>query len=445
MESLVQIHGNQAANEKSARPARFTLTSHHFSKAHLILWAGLTCMGPSTATGMLGNTEDFFGLDAALRHTSGIFKNYDQPLLFGPNNRSEGLSETQIRLMIKGRPNENLTYDIHLVQSLSKDTSLEGAATALGPVPGSTKYRAFEWSRDWLDEGGLSARIDIDRLQFKFRFPAIDITVGRQALTFGKTYFWNPMDLYFPFGSVQFDRDYKPGVDGVRVDIPTGDFSGLTLIGILGAGPATNRAFQSSVLGRAYFNISGWDAAIQAGKVEGGFHLSSALVGEVGSIETRASASYFNPQDSGLPREAIDTPEHCAVVLGVGKSFASRLSIQAEGLYNSAGSPPLDHALALAAAGQVLQAGRWMFGSSASYELSPLWRTSLAWIRSFSDGSHVIQPSIYYSLSSEVDILLGALMAVGRRPFNTSAYQIEAQSEFGLNPHLFYFETKAYF
>lgn len=384
-------------------------------------------------------------MDAALRQTTGLFINYDQPLLFGPNNRSEGLFETQFRLMIKGRPNENLTYDIHLVQSLSQDTSLEGAATALGPVPGSTKYRAFEWSRNWIDDGSLSARIDIDRLQFKFRFPALDITIGRQALTFGKTYFWNPMDLYFPFGSVQFDRDYKPGVDGFRVDIPTGDFSGLTLIGILGAGPAANRVFRSSVLGRAYFTLSGWDASIQAGKAEGGLHLSSALVGEIGSIETRASASYFNPQESLLPRELVETPEHCAVVVGFGKSFASRLSIQVEGLYNSAGSPPLDQALALAAAGQILQAGRWLLGSSANYELSPLWRSSLAWIRSFSDGSQVIQPSIYYSLSSEVDLLLGGLIALGRRPFIPSAFQIEAQSEFGLNPHLFYIETKAYF
>ena len=61
-----------------------------------------------------------------------------------------------------------------------------------------------------------------------------DLTAGRQAITFGKAYFWNPLDVFFPFDSSQIDREYKPGVDALRIDVPLGAFSGLNLVGAAG-------------------------------------------------------------------------------------------------------------------------------------------------------------------------------------------------------------------
>ena len=37
--------------------------------------------------------------------------------------------------------------------------------------------------------------------------------------------------MFLAFGSTQFDRDYKAGVDALRVDAPLGDFSGVTVVG----------------------------------------------------------------------------------------------------------------------------------------------------------------------------------------------------------------------
>jgi len=76
--------------------------------------------------------------------------------------------------------------------------------------------------------------------------------MGRQAISLGTTYFWNPNDLLTAFSPYEFDRDYKPGVDGVKADFALGKFSGISFI--YGAGESF-RLNESTLLVRAFTNI----------------------------------------------------------------------------------------------------------------------------------------------------------------------------------------------
>ena len=77
----------------------------------------------------------------------------------------------------------------------------------------------------WIEVGGLTGAPDNSFLtaewaelyeskEAAFRFAGL--TIGRQAVSFGKAHFWNPLDVFLAFDPFQFDRDYKPGVDAQR-------------------------------------------------------------------------------------------------------------------------------------------------------------------------------------------------------------------------------------
>ena len=54
--------------------------------------------------------------------------------------------------------------------------------------------------------------------------------MGRQPITWGVNYFWPVLDLFGPFSPAAVDRDYKPGVDAVRLNLPVGDFSEIEMV-----------------------------------------------------------------------------------------------------------------------------------------------------------------------------------------------------------------------
>ena len=141
---------------------------------------------------------------------------------------------------------QSLSYEIHLVQSdtfsterISGGSPLTFGSTNTGNV---FRYRALDANWNFVQQDQALCTLVFDRFNIKQSFDWGDITTGRQAITFGKTYFWNPLDVFFPFGASQFDRDYKPGVDALRVDIPFGRFSGLNLVGSAGPTIRSGRA-----------------------------------------------------------------------------------------------------------------------------------------------------------------------------------------------------------
>jgi len=205
-------------------------------------------LGSGQGLALVGETEGTFGLDGSLRIIGALIHNYDFPPFFGKDNNTDEYSQTILRLTAGGRPNDRLTYEIHLLQSLTYFSARAApGAGAFDLTAGKSRYRALDEAWDWLSEDKTTASLWFDRFNLKIALPSADITLGRQAITFGKAYFWNPLDVFLPFDPNQFDRDYKAGVDALRFDIPLGNFSGFTLVGVLGFRARRNAA-----------RLSGW-------------------------------------------------------------------------------------------------------------------------------------------------------------------------------------------
>ncbi len=407
-------------------------------------FALVVCVLATPAHALVGDRDEYFGVDGSLRTVTGASYNYDFPVMF--EERSDGFSQTILRLEIGGRPAEWLGYEVHGVQDLNLTTTGELFGGALFGAGSTSMYRVTDASWEWGEEPHVKARMWLDRVNLKFSLPWLDVTVGRQAITFGKAYFWNPLDVFLAFDPRQFDRDYKAGVDALRVDIPLGDFSGVTLVGAAGRDDAGMDFgatwYGSAVLARAFTNLGNWDLAVQGGKIFGGYQVGAAFSGELGPIEVRGEGAYFFAMD-------VDPlPDHLTGVLGVGHRFEFDLLIEAEYLYNGSGDADiLQKALERLVSGRTFHMGEHLFGMVVNYEILPILRGSLAWIFSFSDYSSLLQPGFVLSVSDEADFIFGAIIALGARPSGGSGsiFDVELQSEFGTYPNFYYMEFKFYF
>jgi len=300
----------------------------------------------------------------------------------------------------------------------------------------------------------------LDRFNVKVAVPRADITVGRQAISFGKTYFWNPLDVFLPFDPNQFDRDYKGGVDALRLDLPLGNVAGVNLVGALGREITAERTFAdggdtwhsswygSALLARVFTNLHGWDLSAQGGKIYGGGQIGAGVVGEIGPLETRAEAAYFWAQHSApLPAPLYGhlVADNAQAVAGVGHRFDSSLTLQVEHFYNGAGDPNnLPLALLRLETGAALDLGREISGVLVSYELLPILLAKVTTLYSWSDDSVEVQPTLSLSTSDNSEWLLGVNLNRGDRPVAAVPLP-QLQSEFGSYPDFFFTEFKLYF
>ncbi|MBW1809235.1 MAG: hypothetical protein JRJ19_08510 [Deltaproteobacteria bacterium] len=418
---------------------------------------------PTGALALVGDSDENIGLDGSVRTITGASVNYKQPVLFGDDNPADGFSQTMLRLTIGGRPTDWFSYEVHGLQDLVFSTSGGGMSLGSGMFAGqgtATRYRALYLSWEWADDDNVQAHMWLDRCNLKFVLPFADVTIGRQAITFGKAYFWNPLDVFLAFDPTQFDRDYKSGVDALRIDIPLGDFSGINIIGVLGRDLSIYREYRSdsfadiswngsAALARVFTNIWEWDFAIQGGKVYGGYQVGGAASGELGPLAIRAELAYLLASDSqSLPLfpDQKEIFNHLSAVVGVGHRFENTLDIEAEYIYNGSGDSDNLMAAALRmGGGGSYHMGEHLLGVVASYEILPILKGSLAWIFSFSDYSSLIQPGLSLSVSDEADLIFGAIIGLGARATGDNMLNFEIHSEFGTYPNFYYMEFKFYF
>ena len=417
---------------------------------------------PPSVWALIGDTEGAFGIDGRLSGFGALRDNYDFEPFFGDHDTDRQF-QGLLRVIAAGRPTERLSYEVQAIQSYDHTTATAGQNIELfGPGDFDLRYRAVDASWVWHNDNDSAAVFWLDRFNVKTALPKADITMGRQAITFGKAYFWNPLDVFLPFDPRQFDRDYKPGVDAIRIDSPFSAFSGINLVAAFGrelnatgtflSGDQAVSAtwYGSALLGRSFTTYGGWDLALQGGKIYGGYQLGGGTVGEIGPLQVRAEAAYFWAQDGSqplpgpLPGDLYE--DNLTAVVGVGHRFDSTLNLEFEYLFNGSGDPNnLDAAFIRFGTGASLQMSRNVTGFLVSYEFLPIVIGQMIWLHSWDDSSSNIQPLVTWSAADNIDLIVGANLNFGERPRETPAGAALLQSEFGTFPNLYFMQLKIYF
>ncbi|MBU1692677.1 MAG: hypothetical protein KKC51_01810 [Verrucomicrobia bacterium] len=175
------------------------------------------------------------------------------------------------------------------LRELSAETS--PLAGALSPEP---RRRFMDLDDVATDDGNFRLSHGLDRLQLRLLSPRTELSVGRQAVSWGTGLLWNPTDLFSSFSPTEIDRDEKLGVDVVRLMLYPTYHTSVDVI----AEPLDNdkpyavRSRDSSLATRMTGHAGEYDLSLCGGSVAGDGVLGGDFSGYILNAGFRGEALY---------------------------------------------------------------------------------------------------------------------------------------------------------
>jgi hypothetical protein len=288
------------------------------------------------------------------------------------------------------------------------------------------------------DAGAYLLHHNLDRLFVKWRTPYVDVTVGRQAISWGTGLLWNPTDLFSPFSPTDVDREVRRGADAVRVAVPLGDVSEIDLIWL----PQQTLDDNGGVV-RARTNALDIDVSASVAKYLDDLVVGGDIAGDAGPFGWHAEAAWTRPLHDGSDDGTDD--DFVRAVFGVACRPRDEWTVAVEYAFNGFGAEdPADILTVLqserVARGEVFGAGRHYVGVVSSIAPSEVFSFSTAVIANVSDPSLLLVPSIEWSVDQSVLLRAGANLPLGAGVTTT----LQPRSEYGLSPLLAFVQLGLY-
>jgi hypothetical protein len=325
----------------------------------------------------------------------------------------------------------------------------------------------------WLPLRGWIAREDrvqilagFDWLYLRTTLGPLTITAGRQPVSFGRGQLWHPTDMISMFSLTEVDTEYKPGADALRVDWQIAERSSLLLLAVAGEladdRDAAVSLTGSSFLARFKQGLGKAEFALMAGLVRRDVVIAFDGIVDLGfgdfygeAVVNVPTAGSLTPNADvrcrfSLPGLACaeGTPRAVArAVLGLRLKPTTTLTTSVELFYNGFGSvDPADY-LAIAsservAIGEVVALGAFYGGATLLWELHPLVKVSGALLANLTDPSALLFSGVVYNAASNVDLIIGAYLPIGRNPDISRTPLVVPRGEYGLFPTFFFLELK---
>ena len=252
--------------------------------------------------------------------------------------------------------------------------------------------------------------LEVDRLYLDFVKNDLEVTVGRQRISWGTCWVWNPTDLFNPLNVLDFDYEERPATDAIRVQYYTGPVTKIEV-----SYKPANDPYNQILAG--LFSLNKWDYDFNfiggmkykrwlAGFSWAGDILGAGFRGELLVSQKPDSAEtvvYRTP----LQTISLDDKTMTSFALSGDYTFPNTFYIHTELLYNNIGVTK-NTLLYQPAAGSLglLTAARWSIYQEFSYDITPLLRGSIFGIYNPNDYSYVIVPSLSYSVITNLDLYL---------------------------------------
>ncbi|HUL75011.1 MAG TPA: hypothetical protein VLT86_18000 [Vicinamibacterales bacterium] len=276
---------------------------------------------------------------------------------------------------------------------------------------------------DWEIASGDHARWqhEIDRLALRAAIGPTQLTIGRQAVGWGRGVMFGAIDLFSPFTPLEADREWRRGIDAARAEIRLSDRSSLDAL--VAFGPTVDA---SAAVARVRGYAAGADVEIAGGWRAGDAFLGGATSAPVGGAEIHVEAAVFaTPAVAGSV--AFAAPRTIAkVVAGASRRLPwGGLLVEGEYHYSGFGAPatadlaryladPEVQTRYLRGDTQILR--RHAIGAAVNDELSPTFVVGARWVHTGADDSGVVMPTITATLSDRWSIEATGYVPYGRVP-----------------------------
>lgn len=357
----------------------------------------------------------------------GSFKslNLYQDASVATGQRSSHFSANRLRLTLDHRFDEQGDLEC-AVENLTLYRNNPGAAESR---PAAVNRR-FDLEKDWRRDRQLYTLVQIDRLNLRLTVGRTDLTVGRQAIGFGRMALFSPLDNIAPFPPDALDSSVRPGVDALRWAYFAPFGGELQFITVAG-----DRREHNSFIGTLATRMATVDLLAIGGRLRDRSTFGFGLAGDLGGLGLKGEVVHYEGIRVGL----IDGDPRQRFALGALEVWfgSGDLTLLAEYFYNGAGgSRAEDYSRvaqsAVVAEGMTSLLGRHYLLVSPGYQLHPLLTGQMLLIWNLLDRSAVLRPMFDWSLAENLSLQLFWTFTSGEKPKPTTIPGVMAlRSEFG--------------
>ena len=306
----------------------------------------------------------------------------------------------------------------------------------IGTVQGEGEWLDLQWVISEEDHVLWSHRFD--RLRVGWSPTAgVELSAGRQALSWGTTLFLTPADPFLPFNPADPFREFRAGVDAARIRISPSPLSEIDLV----LRPTkTHSRDEFTALGRGLITIKNWEVSGWAGSLYGDAAGAVAAAGALGALAVRGEMTVRQIADSVAFRSAVGMDRLLQVG---GRDLFVLVEYQHDGL-GAAGAGEYVNVLLSEpfTRGELQVLGRDETAVQASYQLHPLWGVSGLWLWNLNDRSALLSPSLSYSASNEAAVAAGLMFGLGS---DKMTVKLPVPSEYGLGSVTAYLSVSWFF
>jgi hypothetical protein len=276
------------------------------------------------------------------------------------------------------------------------------------------------------------------------------VRAGRQAVTWGNGFLFNPMDLFNPFAPTDVDRDYKLGDDllAVQFSLPLDGDMQFLLVPRRDSVDGDVESDQSSLAGKLHLIHRALEFDLMVAR-----HYEDDIIGIGGSGYLGAAAWRMDATYTLLDEES-PSDSYLSLVANIdyswmwsGKNYYGFL----EFFFNGLGEDTYAEALTKPdivkrlARGELFTLGRAYLSGMIQMEVHPLLNIFLTIINNLADPSGVIQPRATWDIITDLQLNFGGNIYYGDDDTEYGGFQIPNTPFISKAPNSVYLWLTYYF
>ena len=330
------------------------------------------------------------------------------PLASGSTALSDGNVSSFNRFRLSTEPVfKRVTFNVAYEHAATFRQRATPAALGVGVVPTGGAWLNLQQT---ITEGEhVRWEHRFDRLRIGWRpTGSVELSGGRQAVSWGTTLFLTPADPFSPFSPVDPFREFRAGVDAIRVRMNPSPLSEADFI----VRPTRTAAGEElTALGRGLMTVKNWELSGWGGTLYGDPAGAVGAAGALGALAVRGEAVIRDVAGQITLRGTIGVDR----LLQVG---GRDLFVLAEYQHDGFGAAGSREYLGVVLSepftrGELQVLGRDETVVQASYQLHPLWGVAGLWLWNLNDRSVLLSPSVSYSASESASVTGGVLFGLG--------------------------------
>lgn len=344
-------------------------------------------------------------------------------------------TQTNTRLKLEGFE-EDFTWQLHYEIGLETNSHKPQLDGSLFNTNRQT-YRLTDIERTLGPEDEKNRVVqNLDRINMQFEVANGDLTLGRQAITFGAARAINPTDVFLPFDVTALNTEYRIGIDAIRYQKPIGQLSELDIGIVLGEdGDSEN----SAAFLQYQTNVSGSDLQMTAIRFSEQNLLGFGIQSSLGNFGTWLEFAAVQG-DVDYNRASV----------GADYAISENVFFMVEYHYNGAGSIDTGDYITEQftkpyQAGGVFLLGRDYLIPSVSWQKSALTTFSLQTLVNLNDQSAFTSLNIDRSISENFYVGLSVFLFNGDEISQGTSGLPNLDSEYGTNPNQIFVDFRYYF